>query len=324
MPNYKGKIYKSFKALCDAFKMNDSTVRARLNLGWSLSEALGTTKRENKSRYNAKKIAINVHDPTAGMISFQSIKQATEHYNLNYNLVIQRLKKHSWLIEQALGLEPPPKRKAHNRLFIEIDGRVFDSRSECAEYYGVDQRLVFTRLKRDWPLKEALGVVKRTPKTLSPHYKCNIYKVINLLNGKSYVGVTVNTIQERFTQHVYMSTSRSSSGSLQSAIYRHGREKFSIELLEVSELQDLSSKEKNWISVSGSIAPSGYNLNSGGAGIGGAYSSVGISFNGKTFSSISDLARKNSIKPQTLNARLRKMSLEQAMKKPFRKSPKTR
>lgn len=321
MLNYDGVRYKSFKSLCEEHGLNDSTVRKRLKLGWSQQEALGLIKRENKSRHNAKKINITVDDPDLGLTKFQSISKASKHYGINYDTVVQRIKRHSWSVEQALELIPPPLRKAHNAILIEIEGMKFHSRTECANFFGVDQRLVFTRLKRGWSLKEALGIVPVSPKALLPSHKSYIYQIQNLLNKKLYIGVTVNSIQDRFTQHVYMSTSRSKKESLHGAIYKYGRDKFELKVLETTPLKNLSSKEKKWISTKDSMTPKGYNLNLGGAGIGRKLHSSGIIYRGEQFNSIAEIARSNGIKPQTLNARLRKMSLDEAMHKPFRKSP---
>ena len=135
MLNYDGVKYKSFKSLCEEHGLNDSTVRKRLKLGWSQQEALGLIKRENKSRHNAKKINITVDDPDLGLTKFQSISKASKHYGINYDTVVQRIKRHSWSVEQALELIPPPLRKAHNAILIEIEGMKFHSRTECANFF---------------------------------------------------------------------------------------------------------------------------------------------------------------------------------------------
>ena len=322
MLEFGGKKYESFAALCRAYGKSDSQVRRREGLGWTRHEALGITERESKSKYNAKKFNLIIEDPHLGELEFDSIKAASRHYKLDYDLVIQRLKKHGWTAEQSLGLDHKPVRKSHNGLKIEVEGLTFDSRSDCALYFNVDQRLVFSRLRRDWSLKEALGIIPRTPNVLTPTQEAYVYQIQDLLSLKLYVGVTVNSIEDRFAQHNYSSTSRSKKGSLQAAIYEDGSENFELKLLEVTELQYLSSKEKHWISVKSSASPRGYNLTSGGAGIGRRYKSE-ATLDEKRYSSTSDIARSKGIKPATLQARLRTMTLEEALSKPFRKSPRS-
>ena len=323
MVEFGEKSYTTFKALCEAHGLSDSKVRRRLNLGWTLAEALGVIFRENKSKLNARKIQIEVQDPVRGILEFNTIKDAASFYGISYDLVIQRIQKHKWTYEQALNLEPPPKRKAHNALYIEIDGKVFKSRTDCAFHYGIDQRLVHTRLKRCWTLKEALEIDSRKQLATGPNHLCNIYQICNLLDGKIYIGVTINSITDRFNQHVYSSTKSARLGTLQNAIYQFGRDNFELKLLDVVELKDLAEKEKFWIKAKSSMFPKGYNQNAGGAGVGGEYISKGIVFKEKTYNSVAEIAREYQIKPQTLSARLRNMSLELALEKPFRKSPKS-
>ena len=107
MLEFDGQEYCSFNALCRAHGLPDSTVRRRYKtLGWTLSESLGVTERETKSKYNAKRISITVEDPQKGRLEFDSIKTAAKYYELSYDLVIQRLHKHGWTVEQAFGLTP--------------------------------------------------------------------------------------------------------------------------------------------------------------------------------------------------------------------------
>lgn len=306
--------------MCKDHGFSDSTVRRREKLGWSRAEALGVEERQSKSRHNAKKIQVTIIDPKNGLLRFDSVKLAANYYGIGYDVAIQRLNKHGWSIEQALGIIPPPPRRAHNSLIIEVDGIKFQSRSHCANYFGVDQRLVFTRLKRGWSLKEALNLVQRINSSISATQEAYVYQIMNKRSAKKYVGVTINPIKDRFAQHIYLASSDAKSGSLQAAIFASGSKNFEIKLLETTEVQHLGSREKHWIKVKSSTSPEGYNLNSGGGGIGHDYSHE-VTLNNQNYRSISDIARANGIKPATLLARVRKMSLEEALNKPFRKSP---
>jgi hypothetical protein len=325
MQEFRGKIFQSFNELCKEYDQPDSRVRQRIKLGWSLEEALGLIQRVSKSRDNARKIAVQVVDPARGTKLFLSLKDATKYYGLPYDRVVQRLNKHKWTIEQSLGLKAPPLRKAHNALFIEVDGKTFSSRTKCSEHYQIDQRLVHTRLKRNWTLKEALGIVPRQPNSFTPDHMCEIYEIRDLVYLKSYVGITINTHKERFNQHVYASTRSQEVGSLQHAIYLLGRENFEVSCIEKVELRLLGEREKYWIDVKKSLAPKGYNQNAGGAGLGGSADIFrAIEYAGKHYANYSEIAREHGIKPPTLHARLKRMSLERALSKKFRKSPNTK
>lgn len=94
----------------------------------------------------------------------------------------------------------------------------------------------------------------------------SVYKITNNLNGKAYIGQTINSIQERFRTHcgVY---SEGKCPALWSAIQRHGKDNFTIEVLW-SEAgctkEELDKKEIEMIAVHNTRSPNGYNLMEGG------------------------------------------------------------
>lgn len=89
-----------------------------------------------------------------------------------------------------------------------------------------------------------------------------IYKITNNINGKIYIGQTVQTLKRRFTAHA---TKKSSISAITSAIQKYGRDNFSyITLAEYNTLTDLNEAEKYYIYLYNSLAPNGYNLRTGG------------------------------------------------------------
>jgi len=58
----------------------------------------------------------------------------------------------------------------------------------------------------------------------------SVYLITNLINNKKYVGVTKNTIETRFKQHIKASTN--SLNVIDRVIKRYGKENFKIELIE--------------------------------------------------------------------------------------------
>jgi group I intron endonuclease len=89
-----------------------------------------------------------------------------------------------------------------------------------------------------------------------------VYKVTNKSNGKVYIGQTVRTLEVRWKEHT---KNNSHCSALHSAISKYGEEVFEIEVIDFAQsIDELNEKEKHWISHYNSIAPNGYNLDSGG------------------------------------------------------------
>jgi group I intron endonuclease len=96
-----------------------------------------------------------------------------------------------------------------------------------------------------------------------------IYKITNAVNGKIYVGQTVQDPRRRWALHKYESKHRQDR-PLYRSMRKHGLDKFVMEVLEVPPLDSpktlLDSREVYWIKELNSMSPNGYNLTSGGDG----------------------------------------------------------
>lgn len=95
----------------------------------------------------------------------------------------------------------------------------------------------------------------------------HIYVITNKLNKKQYVGKTVQSIDERFKEHLY----RAKYGShnhlpLYAAFTKYGIEQFVIEEKEEIEIEYLDERESFWIKELNTVSPNGYNLTLGGDG----------------------------------------------------------
>lgn len=93
---------------------------------------------------------------------------------------------------------------------------------------------------------------------------CGIYKIENLVNGKIYIGQSVQ-IEKRFQKHL-----RAKDNFLiHKALRKYGKENFTFQIIEECEQQDLDNKEIYWINYYNSLMPLGYNMVDGGSsGIG--------------------------------------------------------
>lgn len=98
-----------------------------------------------------------------------------------------------------------------------------------------------------------------------------IYKITNLVNGKVYVGKSVD-IEERWEDHKRESFNRKSKDYnkyLYQSIRKHGLENFSFEVIEECSKEDLNDREIYWIKEYQSFPPDlgkGYNSYPGGEG----------------------------------------------------------
>ena len=94
----------------------------------------------------------------------------------------------------------------------------------------------------------------------------NIYKIINDINNKVYVGKTLHTIEKRFAQHIVDSKRiQNKNRPLYAAINKYGIEHFHIELIETVDSTILNQQEKYWIEYYNSYHY-GYNATYGGDG----------------------------------------------------------
>lgn len=93
-----------------------------------------------------------------------------------------------------------------------------------------------------------------------------IYKITNQINGKVYIGKTLNTIQERWRKHCSdYKKERCEKRPLYRAINKYGVENFTIEQVEECSPEVASEREKYWIEQYGSFKY-GYNATVGGDG----------------------------------------------------------
>ena len=93
--------------------------------------------------------------------------------------------------------------------------------------------------------------------------KGTIYKITNLVNGKIYIGQTVQYYLNRFTQHKSHARTGQSNHKLARALRKYGDSNFIIEVIEECDISLLDEKEKYWIKYYNSIED-GYNISGGG------------------------------------------------------------
>lgn len=91
---------------------------------------------------------------------------------------------------------------------------------------------------------------------------CGIYKITNQINGKVYIGQSIN-IERRWRRH--KSDVENRDYPIYRAIRKYGLENFYFEIVEETLVSELNEKERYWISFYGSaFSEKGYNLTLGG------------------------------------------------------------
>lgn len=94
-----------------------------------------------------------------------------------------------------------------------------------------------------------------------------IYKITNDINGKSYIGKTLKSVNERFDEHLRESGRlHRNARPLYSAMKKYGKEHFHVEMIEETPDSILSERESYWIKHFDTYS-NGYNATSGGDGV---------------------------------------------------------
>ena len=91
-----------------------------------------------------------------------------------------------------------------------------------------------------------------------------IYKITNTINGKSYIGQTIQNVKERFYQHCATKCSKAvSNKAIHRAIKKYGKSNFTVEVIEEIDSANLNDRERYWIKCYNSYN-NGYNSTKGG------------------------------------------------------------
>ena len=91
-----------------------------------------------------------------------------------------------------------------------------------------------------------------------------IYRVTNIITGKSYVGQTRQTLEKRWKQHLTDSKRKRFNYYFYNAIRKYGPHSWTKEIVEeIFDIELLNERERYWISFFNTMND-GYNMTSGG------------------------------------------------------------
>lgn len=95
-----------------------------------------------------------------------------------------------------------------------------------------------------------------------------VYCIVNIINGKYYIGQTIKPLEKRWTAHK-SSAARGSRFHLHNAIRKYGKDNFVLHVIaEMQSQEELDKCERVWIALTRSFDRSvGYNLTFGGDGV---------------------------------------------------------
>jgi hypothetical protein len=137
--------YNSFSELSKVYKVNENTIRHRLNAGKSIEFAVG----------------LEVEDTIFplefyGKI-FKTYTEIAEHYGVKLKTFTYRFNKANWTLEESLGLVE----KAHQIETHIVGGIEFPSLSAISRHYNIPKATFDSRLQRNWSLEEACNLKQR-------------------------------------------------------------------------------------------------------------------------------------------------------------------
>lgn len=87
-----------------------------------------------------------------------------------------------------------------------------------------------------------------------------IYKFTNKINGKSYIGQSVD-IKRRYKEH---KTRKTENSMFHDAIKEYGFDNFDFSIIELCKVEELDEKEIYYIKEYHTLIPNGYNISEGG------------------------------------------------------------
>jgi len=260
---FRGKEYSNLADLCRNFGHKPENIRARLARGASLADAIDGVFKKRKGRF--KKFIFKEK-------KFQSRIDFKKYYGEKWFNVQRRIKR-GWTEDQALKLSPPPPR--------------------FRDHYGHARKIKWKKV--------IIQNGNKVPDHDGEGYK--LYLITNLINKKTYVGITIGSLDKRLKSHISQAINKNRKNPLANAIRKYGVGKFKIKLIKKSiKYDDIQYEEVKEIQKRNSIKK-GYNVALGGS----LGTSRPIKVNGKLFLSQTEAASNYGIDPAVWSLRVSRL-----------------
>jgi hypothetical protein len=207
-----------------------------------------------------------------------------------------------------------------SRIPIEIDGVYYPSRAAACKQFNIPVKLFESRLKSGRSVKQALGLdpclrrsqswsltgIKNPNETIGRGcYK--LYEVVNLINHKTYVGITIQSLRRRYKHHTYSALAKIKH-PLYNAMRKYGVENFTINLIRADAKQGIELQEQEIAEIArrnSTDRSKGYNLHTGGFAFSDNKKCIQIGL--MTFSSYCEAAHYYNVDPKTFSTRLSRL-----------------
>ena len=178
--------FDSLAEACRYYNLDSNTIYARLQIGWSIEEAFGLVKREDKIR---KPITIEGK-------TFISIAEACKYYKFDTDLVYKRMNNYGWSIEEAFELVDRDTYRHYLNKPLVIQGKQFKSLSKACDCYNIDYSLVLYRIDRlKWSIEDAVSTPVNNHK--GEKILINNIEFISLAEACRYYKVNYDKIRGR-------------------------------------------------------------------------------------------------------------------------------
>lgn len=302
---FRKKTYSSKTALAHAFGISIGLLSKRLCKGWSMTESLGLVQRQKPPTEGNPIVYRGKRYPSQSALALA--------FDQTPGKFVMRLKR-KWTFEQALGIEEAPVSKTKGRrvrttLLTKKGKRVFGTFKEAAEWCGVDRRVAVARIRIGWTLEQAMEQ-EDPPEQAYAGYG-SIYLVRNLVDGRCYVGQTMQRLQRRWKGHL-QSARDGAKTRLAEAMNEFGADRFVVESLGVGlNRGDLNRLEAKWITKLKTMWPNGYNSTKGGSG---NVKGSEVKYKGVVYGSYTQLAGRYGLDSETFRLRLKQgMDLKSAV-----------
>jgi predicted GIY-YIG superfamily endonuclease len=184
---------------------------------------------------------------------------------------------------------------------INIQGKNFRSFYAACAHYKVHHSTARHRVVNlKWTMEQAFELEETK---YSDCCEGKVYKITNNVNKKIYIGITTKSLSTRFQGHKHKCLNGGTS-KFSVALRLIGSENFKIKLISTTNSKKVLRKlENNYINKYNSIID-GYNTLPGGSSLGGKNGIV-VKYKGKTYYSITELARHLKVSPSTLIKRIK-------------------